>query len=97
MKDIKKTVTAILMGDEKARNSDRYLYIEVCKRYCPEALNMNFEEAFLHANLPNTETVRRARQFAQAHHKFLRPSETVQAYRDENENKYRKQFGKIHL
>lgn len=94
MKDIKKTVTAILMKDEKARNSDRYLYIQVCKRYCPEALSMNFEEAFLHANLPNTETVRRARQFAQEHHKFLRPSETVQKFREDNERQYIMEFSK---
>ena len=94
MKEIKKTVTAILINDEKARDSDRYLYIQVCKRYCPEALNMNFEEAFLKADLPNTESVRRARQDAQAKYSWLKPSEAVQKFREDNERQYRMEFSR---
>lgn len=94
MTDIKKTVINILVNDEKARNSDRYLYVQVCKRYCPEALSMRFEDAFLNANLPNTESVRRARQDAQRRYKWLKPSEEVQKYREDNERQYRMEFSR---
>ena len=92
MKDIKKTVVSILTCDEKARNSDRYLYIQVVKRYCPQALDMRLEDAFLTASLPNTESVRRARQWAQAKYSYLRPSENVANYRELNEERYREEF-----
>ena len=60
-------VTEILEENELARNDDVILYVEVCKRFCPKALNLPFIYAMQNHNelLPNMKSVERARRKAQ--------------------------------
>lgn len=92
MKDIKATVYAILLQDKAARDSDKHLYIEVCRHKCPEVLSMSLENAFKLGQIPNYESVRRARQWVQAKYPNLGASEQIEYGREVNEQLYIKEF-----
>lgn len=103
MRDLKTTkdiVQYILEHDEKARNSDNHLYLQVLRvinvnRYDIEPINfvsvVSFFETLNKADCPypGFETVRRARQKAQAENPNLAASERVREYRAENETAFR--------
>ncbi len=84
----KKRVLAALEADEKARDSDDYLYYVICKSILNER-DMDIRritlENFLLCrkgyDLPAFETVRRSRQSIQEDNPHLRSSKTVSAYR----------------
>ena len=89
-------VKAILEQDERARNSDSFLYFRVLGvlgldkgidiNRVPIALFLlNMKEW----GFPNFETVRRTRQKIQAEYPELAGSERVQAFRTENEEVFR--------
>ena len=75
MNDIKNTadlVKQVLMMNQKARNSDNYLYYVICKAKLAERGididRISFRDGLLQRNefgLPNFETVRRTRQKVQ--------------------------------
>lgn len=92
LKDIKKLVLDILKENPETRDSDKRLYIEVCRHKCPTLLSQTLESAFLYGKLPNYESVRRSRQDIQARHVELRPSKTVQQFREDQERQYMMEF-----
>lgn len=84
-------VKDILTSDPSARNSDDYLYHEVCKRVNPAILQTPFNVvlfSFKSFGVPAYESVGRARRLIQAQNPELRPTEKVQDFRYENELKY---------
>ena len=103
MRDLKTTkgiVTYILEHDEKARNSDNHLYLQVLRvinvnRFDIEPISfvsvVDFLETLNKADCPypGFETVRRARQKVQAEYPHLAASERVQEFRAENEADFR--------
>lgn len=89
-------VKDILEKEPKTRDSDAALYIKVVERLNPNANSQRFESVMANLEemgLPCFETVRRSRQFIQAHFPELRACEKVQDYRTELEMEYRKEFG----
>lgn len=88
---ISKLVKDILEKNEAARNSDMLLYLECCKRINAEAISNPFMYVIGHLKelgLPNTETVRRARQKIQEENEELRASADVEAHRLLNEEAF---------
>ena len=85
----------ILRKDKRARNSDSFLYLQVLKHYAAqtgrpvhEMSVQDFLLAMGDMGVPPFETVRRARQLAQATIPELAANDTVQQYRRENEAAY---------
>ena len=95
LKHTSEIVKAILEEDKRARNSDSYLYLQVLKHHAEKlgfpVYKLTVQEFLLHMgylNIPPFETVRRARQHAQARNPELAANDTVQQYRRENEAAY---------
>lgn len=94
---IKKLVREILEKDEKARNSDNYLYLMVLqntamKKQTPFPQDVTLEYFLLNMSnwgVPPFESVRRSRQKVQAECPHLCPCEKVSEYRAVNEEEYR--------
>lgn len=90
--ETKALVKQILEENEKARNSDNELYIEVCHILNPLAFSVPFAEVISNLDeygLPPFETVRRTRQKIQADYPNLRACDEVELYRAENETAYK--------
>lgn len=90
MKDIRKVqdvVEDVLETEPYTRNSDTYLYAEVCKKINPDIAYMGFLYVFNNRadlGIPKMETVRRARQKLQAERDDLKASDSVTDSRYEN-------------
>ena len=91
-----KLVKSILEEDEKARNSDSYLYLQVLYRVGKvkgiDVNAMSVPQFLTHRNqlgFPCFETVRRTRQKIQAEHPELASCDDVEAQRVINERVYR--------
>ena len=89
-------VKEILLQDEKARNSDSFLYFRVLGVLALEkGIDMNhipvtmFLLNMAEWGFPAFETVRRTRQKVQADFPELSANKTVAAFRSENEADYR--------
>lgn len=89
-------VKDILKQDERARNSDSYLYWCVCNHYAQENgvdLSQISVSTFLLGmtvyGFPPFESVRRSRQKLQARFPELSADETVAEFRAENETEFR--------
>jgi len=89
---LKDIVIAILESDIKARDSDKYLYVEVIRRTNPELVYAPFAFAMTDKDIPSFETVRRSRQYAQAHYPRLAASDTTEAMRTVQEKEYLGEF-----
>lgn len=90
--ETKALVKEVLEENEKARNSDNELYVEVCYRVNPYALTVPFAEVIGNLDkygIPPFETVRRSRQLIQAERPDLRPNDEVALFRAENETAYK--------
>lgn len=90
-KKVTDMVLAILERDPQARNSDDYLYHEVCKEVNPEILGASFGRVltgFKGYGVPAYESVGRARRLIQAQRPDLRANEAVSDFRYENEIRY---------
>ena len=88
----KALVKQVLEENEKARNSDNELYIQVCLILNPLAFTVPFAEVISNLDrygLPPFETVRRTRQKIQSEHPELRPCDEVALFRADNEIVYR--------
>lgn len=96
LKVVTKLVQHILETDERARNSDSFLYMKVLTAIGAEkgidihsmpitVFLLNLREF----GFPPFESVRRARQKIQAKHPELAACDAVRAFRGENEAKYR--------
>lgn len=91
-----KIVKAILVEEEKARNSDSYLYLKVLYRVGQmkgiDVNAMSVPKFLLHRNelgFPCFETVRRSRQKIQSEHPELAACDDVEAQRIINERVFR--------
>lgn len=99
LQQLKVIVHEILKEDERTRNSDSLLYFKVLERVakasdCPVSpLTMTVAYFLHHMNehgFPPFESVRRARQKAQAECPELKACEKVQAMRFANEEEYKR-------
>lgn len=88
-RDIKHLVHSILVVDKRARDDDRYLYLKVVEKLNPTALTRPFALAVMDDVMPCRETVRRSRQWVQAHFPELQSSDKVSALRLLEEEDYR--------
>lgn len=96
LKKISKIVKTILEEDEKARNSDSFLYLKVLD-YIAHRDGIflagmpvpYFLENMKELNFPPFESVRRTRQRIQQTYPELAASEKVEEYRIANEEKFR--------
>ena len=96
LKNTKALVKAILETDQRARNSDSFLYMKVIE-YLDEIHGSNLSKmtvgCFLNnmgiLKAPSFETVRRTRQKLQAAFPELASSKAVADQRADNEAKYR--------
>lgn len=95
-KTTKALVKHILEVDERARNSDSFLYFKVLKHHANkrgiDLRHLSVAELLLGMNIygfPPFESVRRARQKLQAKCPELAACEKVEAARMENEKDYR--------
>lgn len=95
MKNLQSTkvlVKSILEADEKARNSDSFLYFRLLERIDKALLTMPVHDFLLGMGLreiPAFETVRRTRQKVQAECPWLAACNRVKEFRMENEEVYR--------
>ena len=97
IKNTKQLVKRLLEEEPKTRNNDNLLYIRVIESCIPKLTNRPFAEVMLNVgklDLPKFETVRRSRQYHQAHNPELQADEIVQDLRTELEMEYRKEFSK---
>lgn len=96
LRQVKKIVTAILEEDKKARNDDRYLYMQVIKRFekilglyaLDYPLEMFLTDSMF-KDFPCFETVRRSRQRVQAKRPDLASDKRIEQLRNEQEQDYR--------
>lgn len=88
-REIKDIVLSILLEYPASRNDDRYLYLKVVERMNPSAMTRPFFLAYMDDEMPNTETVRRARQFCQAHYDGVQADTDVEALRLLEEESYK--------
>lgn len=99
MNEIKNTadlVKQVLMMNQKARNSDNYLYYVICKAKLAERGididRISFRDGLLQRNefgLPNFETVRRTRQKVQQCFPELSGTDETEAMRVIQEEAFR--------
>ena len=96
IRKVAKDVKLILTVDEKARNSDDYLYSLICRMRLldlgTDADSIAFVDVMKHRKalgLPPYETVRRARQKIQQHHPDLRANADVEVMREVKEEEFR--------
>ena len=88
-KRIADIVKDILINDECARSSDKYLYYKVLEKISADWLKMSVKDFLLNADsAPAFETVRRVRQKIQEQNSSLKAVERVRKYRRENEKEY---------
>lgn len=89
---VKNIVKDVLVNHKQARDSDMTLYVKVCERMNGDVLGKPFCFVLLNLkdlNLPNFETVRRARQKIQAECPELGADADVEAQRMINEDAFR--------
>lgn len=91
-KRIKDIVVEVLKKNPETRNSDKILYLEVTKRVYPDGLFVPFYMSMYDSNMPNYDTVTRARRWAQNHIEGVQADLTVQAVREGEEDEYREVF-----
>jgi hypothetical protein len=90
--EIKSLVKEILEDNEKARDSDSILYLQICYMLNPSVTMLPFGEVIARLDaygLPPFESVRRARQKIQAERPDLRACDEVELFRAENETAYK--------
>jgi hypothetical protein len=90
--EVKALVKEVLEENEKARNSDSILYLQICYMLNPSVARLPFGEVIARLDgygLPPFESVRRARQKLQAERPDLRPNDEVALFRAENETAYK--------
>lgn len=96
LKNVSALVKSILTEDERARNTDNYLYLRVLEHYSgmkgtdihTMTVPVFLKELDKHS-FPGFETVRRSRQKVQATYEELAPNEAVGRRRVKRETVYR--------
>ena len=87
---IKDIVEEILKGDEKARNSDAYLFTQVVLYLYPRGYSLPFYLTMTDPNCPSYESVRRSRQKVQEEHPEYKANKVVEEKRQDNIEEYLK-------
>lgn len=90
--ETKALVKRVLEENERTRNSDNDLYVEICCRVNPHAMQLPFGYVISNLTsfgLPPFESVRRSRQKLQADYPDLRANDEVELFRAENETAYK--------
>lgn len=93
-------VKKILAEDKRARNSDIYLYIKVCEKLNPEALNKPFVDVQTHLNeygIPPISTVARTRRKLRRAFPELAGNSDVEAQRTLNEDAFREYARQVNV
>mgnify|MGYP006992093064 FL=1 len=85
---VKDLVYMTLRTEPATRNSDRALIYPIYKKFGVCA-GESFEDVLFNEDLPSFETIRRARQKAQADFPNLRADKAVEAFRAERESEFR--------
>lgn len=103
LKYVTQIVKAILTYNERARNSDSILYLEVLNFYSEKAgtslHTISVPYFLVHMDdmgFPSFETVRRTRQKIQATHPELSASENIRNFREKNEESFRS-YAHLHI
>ncbi len=93
---LQELIRVILEDDEKARNSDNYLYLKVLEQQAMQKetniKNITVSDFLLYAaewGYSPFESVRRARQKLQNQYPWLAPCKAVEEARAENEKEYK--------
>ena len=100
-KEFKQTsaiVKQILTDYPQTRNSDNLLYVKVVEKLNERALYKPFWDVMAsmkELGLPCFETVRRSRQKIQAKYEHLRADETVQNFRADLQEDYKKELSSL--
>lgn len=101
LRDVSAEVKAVLCEVPQSRSNDCYLYLHVLLRFAKrqgvKLQGMTISEFLLRRaelNLPNFESVRRARQKLQVRYPELVACDKVQGYRLQNELVYRNFFAR---
>lgn len=85
-------VKAILVSDKQARNSDRIMYYDYLTWYYGDKMmNITLAEALEDPdkyNLPNYDTITRARRKVQADHEELRSDKAIEKMRRKREEDF---------
>lgn len=92
LRNTTKIVKSILETNKMARNSDNYLYIEVCKSINPQVIHKPFMDVMADLksyNLPSIETVGRCRRKIVENNPELAGNSRVEAGRALNELEFR--------
>lgn len=92
LQSTKSLVRTVLEQDERARNSDSYLYFRILERIDKAVLTLTVSEFLLSMGakeIPPFESVRRTRQMIQAECPWLAACDTVKEFRADNEEAYR--------
>lgn len=92
LRNTTKIVKSILETNKQARNSDAYLYIEVCKSINPQVIHKPFVEVLADLkeyNLPSIETVGRCRRKVVESNPHLAGNSEVEAGRELKEAEFR--------
>ena len=95
IKELKQTselVKHLLKTKPETRNSDMLLFVEVCRAINPDIVNYPMWYVLLNLKefgLPNTETVRRARQKIQAQFPNLASDERIRRRKADREEDFR--------
>lgn len=107
-KTIKKQVLWCLENREATRNSDKLLWLSLCKNFyhkdfvdfiylCAKAADVSIERTIRTpgewGNLPSFETVRRVRQKIQNEDKLFPPTDEIAAQRRKNVGIYKEELG----
>ena len=82
----------ILKEQPETRNSDKALYIAVCRKVVPDLVDLPFAAVYGNKRFPVAETVRRYRQKHQEYFPELAADVNVQAARELEEQEYREEF-----
>lgn len=88
LNNLKNIVIHLLKEVPATRNSDRILYDAVCNSLGIDTKKVSVWELMHDKNAPSTESVRRARQKAQAEFPELKAVIEVQRYRERQERIY---------
>ena len=92
LQSTKALVKTILEQDERARNSDSYLYFRILERIDKAVLTLPVSEFLLSMGtkeIPPFESVRRTRQMIQSECPWLAACDKVKEFRADNEEAYR--------
>lgn len=92
LQSTKALVKSILEQDERARNSDSYLYFRILERIDKAVLTLPVSEFLLSMGMngiPPFESVRRTRQLIQSECPWLSACDKVKEFRADNEETYR--------